>query len=534
MEKSKYVVIGPHISYELDKKEIETIISNDKKKNKKHIKLKDLKKILFSLLLITQVSFGQKVFKIKEGELQFIHPEKGVFVKKSNSLYHLKLEDIDHFEGLTKPLKYELEKVTEKEFEQVQKDSSTIIASKIISFDFKKLDNQRFTTKNDINEDDNYRFYKYNKNFFVVSVLEDSIQHQRNEYLIPYCILNFGGNKKIMYHSKGFIVPTKEKTQFLFDRSNLNDSFKNYDVSVYKNLNAIDIQVEQNELKLNSHFYTIDTLKNKKLQIKNPYNETVINKSFDSIVSNDYFIIGYRKGKTEIYNYTFKKFNLKNIRAFNFARFYPNMQIIEGDSLRRINLIGENYKKEDASYSTDGAQYFPDMGTGFEITAENDEFYITGEISSLVLNFGDSRRKHKLYNREQFETIQYANEGLYTITSYSEMMGTTMSYPVCFYTKLKNGKFNLNTLDYLIAENPSIEIENYNNQLPKNCDNITVLDQQNYRIEKNGLFTYYPMMKEIKYKKLDNFKGNYARFELPNGQKGWLSLDGKEYLDQNF
>jgi len=114
------------------------------------------------------------------------------------------------------------------------------------------------------------------------------------------------------------------------------------------------------------------------------------------------------------------------------------------------------------------------------------------------------------------------------------MMGTTMSYPVCFYTKLKNGKFNLDMLDYLIAENPSKEIENYNNQLPKNCNNITVLDQQNYLIEKDGLFTYYPIIREIKYKKLGNFKGKYARFELPNGKKGWLATDGKEYLDHKF
>lgn len=102
----------------------------------------------------------------------------------------------------------------------------------------------------------------------MISVLEDSIQHQRNEYLVQYCILNFVGNKKIIYHSKVFIVPTKEKTNFLFERSNLNDSFKNYNATLYKNLNAIDIQVEQNELKLNNNFYTIDTLKNKNYRLK--------------------------------------------------------------------------------------------------------------------------------------------------------------------------------------------------------------------------------------------------------------------------
>lgn len=41
----------------------------------------------------------------------------------------------------------------------------------------------------------------------------------------------------------------------------------------------------------------------------------------------------------------------------------------------------------------------------------------------------------------------------------------------------------------------------------------------------------YPFIKEIKYKKLGNFNENFARFELPNGQKGWLDLEGNEYLN---
>ena len=48
---------------------------------------------------------------------------------------------------------------------------------------------------------------------------------------------------------------------------------------------------------------------------------------------------------------------------------------------------------------------------------------------------------------------------------------------------------------------------------------------------KNGLSTYYPIMKDIKYKKIEKFDNNFARFTLPNGQKGWLDKEGNEYLD---
>lgn len=490
-------------------------------------------KLVFLFILLAQVCFSQKVFKIKEGQLQFINADKGVFIKKDKTYFHLQLQDVDDYEKMVVGFKYELEETTEKEIEKIKKDASTISVSEIITSDFKNLESQKFITKNNI-DDDNYQFYKYNKNFFVVSILEDSLKNQTNEYLLHYCILDFGANKKIIYHPKGFIIPTKKNTRFLFDENDLNDSYTNYESIAYKNLKAIDMQLANgNDLKLNEDFYKIDTLKNKKLRIKNLYNEKVLKESFDSITSNDYFIVAYKGKEMEIYNYAFKKFNLKNIRAFNFARFYPNMQVIEGNTLKRINLIGENYKKEDLSYETSGAPYFPDGNIGFEIQSENDHFYIyTGQIGSLTINFSEARANcYPLYNREGYETIQYADEGLNMFTSYSEMMGTTMSYPVYLYTKLKNGKFNLTTLDYLITENPDKKMEIYNSNLPKNCDSITLLDQQSYRIEKDGLFTFYPIMKEIKYKKLDEFKGKYVRFELPNGQQGWLDLKGNEYLD---
>ncbi|MDI1317792.1 hypothetical protein [Flavobacterium sp.] len=68
--------------------------------------------------------------------------------------------------------------------------------------------------------------------------------------------------------------------------------------------------------------------------------------------------------------------------------------------------------------------------------------------------------------------------------------------------------------------------------MPKDLDNLTKFVF--YRIQKNGLSTYYPLVKKIKYKTLGDFDyhNTFARFELPNGQKGWLSIDGKEYLDE--
>ena len=53
-----------------------------------------------------------------------------------------------------------------------------------------------------------------------------------------------------------------------------------------------------------------------------------------------------------------------------------------------------------------------------------------------------------------------------------------------------------------------------------------------YKMKKNNLVKLFPLNKEFRYKKIEDFQGNFARFELPNGQKGWLSKEGKEYLDE--
>lgn len=52
-------------------------------------------------------------------------------------------------------------------------------------------------------------------------------------------------------------------------------------------------------------------------------------------------------------------------------------------------------------------------------------------------------------------------------------------------------------------------------------------------IEKNGLVTFYPNIgTEPKYKKLEPYIGHFARFETPDGKKGWVDRKGKEYFDE--
>lgn len=485
------------------------------------------------MMLLTQVCFAQKVFKIKEGQLQFVNLEKGIFIKKGSLYYQVRLQRITDYEELSKGFTYELENVTLAEIEDVKKDISTISASDIIKSDFKILETQKITTKNN-NGKNNYQLYKYNKNFFGIDFLKDSLQKPVKQFLFYYCILDFGNNKQIICHDGGFIIPAKEKISFLFEDHDLNESFKNYQASQLKNLTTSEVfSTAVEKLRLNENFYRIDTLKNKQLQIKDIYNENVIQSSFDSIAFNGFFIAGYQKGKINLYNYTFQDLKIANIKAVSLDRFFPVVQIIEGNSMKRINLIGKDFNGSDISYNPGFSNYFDNQTAKFRIVKENDSFYLESysfSINELVPNLRQYKEKYQLLNANEFETVEFLEEDA-SLTLQSEMSSFGVQYPLLLYTKLNNGKFNLNTIEYLITENPSDTIVAFNAGLPKNLDAVTVTGEQKYLIEKGGLFTYYPIMKTIKYKKLEPFQENFARFELPNGQKGWLDLKGNEYPD---
>lgn len=68
--------------------------------------------------------------------------------------------------------------------------------------------------------------------------------------------------------------------------------------------------------------------------------------------------------------------------------------------------------------------------------------------------------------------------------------------------------------------------------LPLEYDEITYFTSY-LHLKKNGLVTFYPNIgKEPKYKKLAPYQDFFARFETPEGRKGWVDRKGREYFDQ--
>jgi hypothetical protein len=477
------------------------------------------------ILLISLFTFGQQTYKVTEGELQFIHEENGIVVKKEQNYYILKKKynfELDNNDN-NSIYKFELEKLSNSEFEEYSKSISTISVSDVVQLKPNIIKNIRFieTTEYDFNQ-----FYYLNHNMFVYSKSDLESNKEQSKELYPFLILNFNNNKQIIYFEDGFIVPLKKGLKLL-----LQNKFISSNIEAGIKLKASEI--DMGHFSDINQYYEIDTIKsNKKVFLKSMFFTNVLKKTYDSIYTNRNFIVGYDKKKIDVYNYQFQKLALKKIKAIYLEKYFPKAQIISKNYLVSINLLGQEYKKGDGPSFIDLSFQFPDQDLIFKIVKENNNYYWTGDIGKLQGNSSQySNEKIKLYNTTDIDSLEFTNNDHFNfITLYTES-GYSKKRPILIYSFLKNKKYNLNTIEYFLNENLDSEKKDINDALPKNVDLITKIDNDIYLIKKDDLYTYYPIKKEIKYKTIGKFQGNFARFELPNGKKGWLSKDGKEYLD---
>jgi hypothetical protein len=487
-----------------------------------------MKQILYiSFLFFSLLSFAQQNYRVTEGELQLIVPKKGIIILKEHNFYILKKKynfELDN-EDRTSIYKFELEKISNSEFEEYSKSADVIFASDVNQLNWTTIKNSRFT---ETTEDDLNQFYYLNNDIFVYSRIDNYSKNQKRKELYPFLILNFKNNRQIIYFEDGLIVPLKKELKLLLNNKQSHYSFEE------------NIKLKANEISIGhfseiNQYYEIDTIKkDKKVFLKNMFFKNVFNKSYDSIDTNRDFIVGYDKKRIDVYNYQLQRLHLNKIRAIHLEKYFPKAQIISKNTLININLLGKEYKKGDGPGSIDLSFQFPDTYVKFKINREDKNYYLTGEINSLISNnsfYGSE--KIKLLHTSDIDSLEYTSSGddYNSITLYTES-GYSKKFPMLIYSILKDKKYNLNTFDYFLVENLNSEQKKVNDALPKNLDSLMKINNDVYFIMKNNLCTYYPIIREIKYKSIEKFQGNFARFELPNGQKGWLSKDGKEYFDE--
>ncbi len=101
---------------------------------------------------------------------------------------------------------------------------------------------------------------------------------------------------------------------------------------------------------------------------------------------------------------------------------------------------------------------------------------------------------------------------------------------ICFLNKSGTIEYDENFFfpETLIIETTDNRVGLRENGKTKFYDTIDCSNLYSVKVEKNNLFGYYNITK-LKYAKLNAYVFNLASFELKNGKKGYIDIEGNEY-----
>jgi len=476
---------------------------------------------LLCCLLYCVFTFGQDTFTLKDTQLELINPEAGLVIKKGGAYYLLGIDpDIDKGK-----VKYHTNffPASPEQLKKLKDDKTSIFATDIVKDDFKDLKNLSFKWNGD--ENDHFTIQQVNREAFIYIKENEKNSPTVKNVFVPI-FLSLANTKILMLCGPcaHFIIPLKKGLTLVTYDSTAHIPAKN----VKKKLSA-DILEQFSEKNNFESVYHIDTL-GKKVGFRNYYGKEVIPRLYDSIVHNNYFIIAYAGKNIDIYNHALQKLDLPNVRIVRGRKYFPMiLQILQNNKVKKICADGKKLSRI--------LQHYDEMPTneyiGLKIIKE-------GGIFTLIFADPFSEKKTQLVNTINVQKFFFSHYdgALFESEFYDNEL---KDYPVC--ALLNNGKYDINyiqyylhgthdeNVDYIIPKVNDTELLEDSKQLPKNLDECQQ-DYPYFKIKKEGLWGYYPLQKVPRYKELTDFIEDFARFTLPNGHKGWLYKDGKEYLDE--
>lgn len=477
-----------------------------------------MKNILFLLLFVSCFCFGQNTYTVTEGELAFINPEEGIIIHKGNEYSKLEIKgDIDKgrmtFETTVSPMSLEI-------INRLKENPENIYSADLVSVNSRQLKKIRFTSN--LEGEKNVISLLNNESFIDAEYSPDGVFDKADQ--IPYFYIKFG-NRKIIKLFEGydyFIIGSKtEITLYRFYKG-----LKKYKTE--KTIAALSLDdIEHIQFSAYfDHYYRVDTI-GRKVALRNYFNERVLPAKYDSVIASRDFLTAYTNKKIELYNPILKQLDLKGLKAVKQMRHFPVVYILQKNEQKIINVLGleEHILRSTILY---GSSVLPSRYPA-TFSQEGDEFYITSpgiELFKPELIWNGEKRK--LYNTQNLDSIYIWNNQI-EMDFFNGISNTTIC--VC---RMDSGKYKLEYLADFLYEHPEV--------LPEEYDKGTILNHLDFveahssylKFVKNGLIGYYPYNKTAKYKEIEEYRGfeNFIRFTLPDGRKGWLDTNGKEYLDE--
>ena len=459
------------------------------------------KYIHFYFLLFVLTSFSQVKFDRTKADFYTISKNEFISYHKHQNSYSSFAE---HFQYYRRKV---IAKKTTTVIPTLPKEVEKV--SDIRKFDFEELLHQKFISYKDAFK---YELFQLNTELFVLKTfiedLDDKDQKIWRQYgikLIPFTYVDLKKGKKIIKflgYTAGHIIPKKEALQTTVWIYHNRQELIPIQFSEIQTINRNFTSKELSELTSGNYYrhrYYEIVSNNKKRRLYNYRGEDVLKKSYDSIVLNN-FIIGYKRNKIDVYNHTFQKLELPKLQAAHLDRSnLYNLQVIQNNEFKQIPLSGDTSEKYVLSNPT--PPYMPSGESNAEYTIEERESEF-----ALMCDF-------------MFDTLKISKE-------HTKDM---------FFLGNKKKKIKTNQAHYIITlqiDNRYSLLNSYKptKKLLEAVDGIELIGNS-IRFKENNLYGYYGIHKKARFKRLEVFQGFFARFELPDGQKGWLDRNGKEYLD---
>ncbi|MGH1384806.1 hypothetical protein [Kordia sp.] len=480
------------------------------------------------VVLNYQLVYGkwQQVPQFRTSDITHYNHGGELFIQHNNITFEYEklfdLEDVDI--------------VSETDITPVHKESFTsenlISVDSITDFSFSDLRNLKFTHENK-DKSEKYAFFQFNTELFaLVYYFKDDEKWSFSEVtLYAYSPISITQNKRVYYlfgEDDGVIIPEQNGIHVYLGKTERFYNFKgfstkkqqehnrNYDTEILANI--------ANKRKFDL-FYQIKEEGEEK-RMYNYLGIDKLGKVYDSIFVNN-FIVGVKDGMYDIYNQAFQKLPLENVRAFHLentsttegSNYIPHTaQILHKNTLKKIYL---SLKEEKKNYF--GAillHGLPMEGTVQKIIEKNDSLYIAN-IDEYNPDWVVYEYKI-LITPKEIDSIYFVSNKTKTVNYTAVPLRYGLDLNEIVHVKTKQGIHYLYHTSYLNKQTSPF-IKTALNEVEAYADCI--------RFKENNLYGYYGIHLKGRFKKLDAFQGFFAKFELPNGQKGWLDRNGKEYLN---
>ncbi|WP_417784749.1 hypothetical protein [Tenacibaculum sp.] len=497
------------------------------------------KKIIFFalLLIISQLSFAQKVIDIKADYFKLDGDEITFFQKLDNSNY----KEVSISYAIEKkqntPAKISLdeEHINKNELPKGIINISKIKKQSINSLS-KTLNNNIFFYKPE--EEELNLLLPYQKSLFSLNMFYMDDNKKNNWKLEKHRVLNsfiLRINKKYQVvilidndnediNILGYIAPFENKLKIALDGEYIyNLEEKGLSNKIEKKLLK---QVPLNFATNNSLYPTYHLQDNKIKDVV--FHREILNKNWDTLYFTNGLFVAEKKNKYSVLNSQLQDITPKKLRAFysGDVLWYKEYSVLLGNEVKFLlpnGSIVDNMSHEVLTVCGTVTEYSRKL-------IRNEFFYVIEKNTDY--NFSDSSRglisvKHKLFNKSDYDSICFLNgEQEFFFDENDYILNTDPIWLNHLIVK-KNEKYGLLKIrldkDVLIGIDTLYKVD---------LDNIETYGLSHpILLKKDNLFKYHNINSNFEYTTISKFKKGFARF-TKNGRKGWLSLSGKEYYDE--